>query len=50
VISDGVLYGPGTYHDSTLPGHPRIEVAEAARRAALLLNAPSGVIAIAERE
>jgi nucleoside-diphosphate-sugar epimerase len=48
VLRYGVFYGPGTYHEATLPARPRIEVADAARRTVLLLGAPSGVIEIAD--
>lgn len=48
VLQYGVFYGPGTYHEATLPARPRIEVADAARRTVPLLDAPSGVIVIAD--
>jgi nucleoside-diphosphate-sugar epimerase len=49
VLRYGQLYGPGTYFEHEPPSHPRIEVGEAARRTALALDQPSGVIEIVER-
>jgi nucleoside-diphosphate-sugar epimerase len=49
VLRYGQLYGPGTYFEHEPPNHPRIEVGEAARRTALALDQPSGVIEIVER-
>jgi len=49
VIRYGVFYGPGTYSGTDrIPPPPRIHVDEAARRTVELLNAPSGVVIIAE--
>ncbi|MGN6558870.1 MAG: NAD-dependent epimerase/dehydratase family protein [Solirubrobacterales bacterium] len=50
VVRYGRFYGPGTYHpgEGDLPEPPAIHVAEAARRTLPLLDAPSGVIEIAE--
>jgi hypothetical protein len=48
VIRYGRLYGPGTFYVDTLPPHPRIHVDAAARRTMPLLDAPSGVITLAE--
>jgi nucleoside-diphosphate-sugar epimerase len=49
VLRYGQLYGPGTYFEHEPPGHPRIEIGEAARRTAIALDQPSGVIEIDER-
>jgi uncharacterized protein YbjT (DUF2867 family) len=49
VLRYGQLYGPDTYFEHEPPGHPRIEIGEAARRTALALDQPSGVIEIVER-
>jgi hypothetical protein len=48
VLEYGVFYGPGTYGGEHVPDHPRIRVEEAARRTVELLDAPSGVIVVAE--
>jgi nucleoside-diphosphate-sugar epimerase len=48
VIRYGQLYGPGTYYEHELPDGPRIAVAEAAKRTAELLDAPSGVVELVE--
>jgi uncharacterized protein YbjT (DUF2867 family) len=48
VIEYGTFYGPGTYGGDTVPDHPRIHVEEAARRTVELLDAPSGVVVVAE--
>jgi nucleoside-diphosphate-sugar epimerase len=49
VLRYGTFYGPGTYGgDERLPPQPRIHVDEAARRTAALLDAPRGVIVVAE--
>jgi nucleoside-diphosphate-sugar epimerase len=50
VLEYGWFYGPGTYAGETgrVP-RPRIHVDEAARRTVELLDAPSGVIVIAEQ-
>jgi Nucleoside-diphosphate-sugar epimerases len=44
----GRFYGPGTYHEHDLPEPPYVHVAEAGRRTVELLEAPSGVVEIAE--
>ncbi|HJR96994.1 MAG TPA: NAD-dependent epimerase/dehydratase family protein [Actinomycetota bacterium] len=49
VLRYGQLYGPGTYFEHEPPDHPRIGIGEAARRTALALEEPSGVIEIVER-
>ncbi|GGL43325.1 hypothetical protein [Nocardia jinanensis] len=41
-------YGPGTYYPDSLPGHPRIHIADAAARTVPLLEAPSGVVVLAD--
>ncbi len=48
VLEYGTFYGPGTYGGDRVPDHPRIRVDEAARRTVELLDAPSGVIVVAE--
>jgi hypothetical protein len=48
VLEYGQLYGPGTYYEHEPPDPPRIHVEEAARRTVELLDAPSGVIVVAE--
>jgi nucleoside-diphosphate-sugar epimerase len=48
VLEYGQLYGPGTYYEDEIPDPPRIQVDEAARRTVELLDAPSGVIVVAE--
>jgi uncharacterized protein YbjT (DUF2867 family) len=48
VLRYGRLYGPGTYYEGDAPPHPRIHVDEAARRTAAALEAPSGVLTVAE--
>jgi nucleoside-diphosphate-sugar epimerase len=48
VIRYGTFYGPGTYSANRIPPHPRIHVDDAARRTVALLDAPSGVIVVAE--
>ncbi len=48
VIEYGTFYGPGTYGGDRRPDPPRIHVDEAARRTVELLDAPSGVVVVAE--
>ncbi len=48
VLEYGTFYGPGTYGGDRIPDHPRIHVDEAARRTVELLDAPSGVVVVAE--
>jgi uncharacterized protein YbjT (DUF2867 family) len=50
VLEYGTFYGPGTYGGDQRPAPPRIHVDEAARRTVQLLDAPSGVIVVAEAE
>jgi cobalamin biosynthesis protein CbiG len=48
VVRYGRFDGPGTYHEDDLADPPRINVVEAAQRTLPLLEAPSGVVTIAE--
>jgi uncharacterized protein YbjT (DUF2867 family) len=48
VLRYGRFYGDGTYHEHAPPPPPRIHIDEAARRTADALDAPPGVLAIAE--
>jgi uncharacterized protein YbjT (DUF2867 family) len=48
VIEYGTFYGPGTYGGDRVPDHPRVHVDDAARRTVELLDAPSGVVVVAE--
>lgn len=48
VIRYGTFYGPGTYSANRIPPPPRIHIDEAARRTVELLDAPSGVVVVAE--
>jgi uncharacterized protein YbjT (DUF2867 family) len=48
VIRYGQLYGPDTYYPYTKPDDPRIHVDQAARETIALLEAPSGVVVLAE--
>jgi uncharacterized protein YbjT (DUF2867 family) len=48
VLEYGVFYGPGTFGGDKVPKPPRIHVDEAARRTVELLEAPSGVLVVAE--
>lgn len=48
VLRYGQLYGPGTYHEDTLPPHPRVHVDEAARRTVTCLESETGVFEIVE--
>jgi nucleoside-diphosphate-sugar epimerase len=51
VVRYGWLYGPDTYSGSRrLVPQPRIHVDEAARRTVELLDAPAGVVVVAESE
>ena len=49
VIRYGQLYGPGTYYPTERPASPRISVDEAARRTAVVLAAPPGIIEFVEQ-
>lgn len=44
----GRLYGPGTYYEDALPPQPRVQIDEAVRATPPLLEAPSGIVTIAE--
>jgi nucleoside-diphosphate-sugar epimerase len=48
VVRYGRFYGPGTYSGEEPPDPPRIHVDEAARRTLPALDAPSGVVVVAE--
>jgi D-arabinose 1-dehydrogenase-like Zn-dependent alcohol dehydrogenase len=49
VIRYGAFYGPGTYSgDGSIPPPPRIHIDDAARRTVELLDAPPGVVVVAE--
>jgi nucleoside-diphosphate-sugar epimerase len=48
VIRYGQLYGPGTFYEDELPPPPRVHVDEAARATHDLLDAPSGVVTVAD--
>ena len=48
VLRYGQLYGPGTYYEEDPPEPPAIEIREAARRTMKCLDAPTGVVTIAE--
>lgn len=48
VVKYGQFYGPGTYYEFELPGHPRVHVDDAAVRTVSLVDAPSGVVVIAD--
>ncbi len=48
VLEYGTFYGPGTYGGDRRPPPPRIHVDQAARRTVELLEAPSGVVVVAE--
>ncbi|MEV6138442.1 NAD(P)H-binding protein [Nocardia sp. NPDC051990] len=48
VVKYGQFYGPGTYYESELPDHPRVHVDDAAARTVSLVDAPSGVVVIAD--
>ena len=50
VIEYGTFYGPGTFGGEKQPPHPRIHLDEAARRTVELLDAPPGVVVVAEPE
>jgi len=51
VLEYGAFYGPGTFSDGgDPPPPPRIHADEAARRTLELLDAPSGVIVVAEAD
>ena len=49
VLRYGRFYGSGTYHAEP-PDPPRIQIDEAARRTAALLDAPSGIVEVVEAD
>lgn len=48
VLRYGFLYGPGTYYPYELPAAPRVQIDIAAASTVTALDAPSGVVTIAE--
>jgi nucleoside-diphosphate-sugar epimerase len=48
ILRYGQFYGPGTYYEEEPPEPPAIEIGEAARRTMKCLDAPTGVVTIAE--
>jgi uncharacterized protein YbjT (DUF2867 family) len=48
VLRYGLLYGPGTYYPHDLPAAPRVQIDIAAASTVAALDAPSGVVTIAE--
>lgn len=44
----GRFYGPGTYYEDELPPPPRIQIDAAARATPPLLEAPAGIVTLAE--
>jgi nucleoside-diphosphate-sugar epimerase len=48
VLRYGQFHGPGTYHETDLPDPPRVSIETAARRTVELLDAPSGIITVAD--
>ena len=48
VLRYGQFYGPSTYFENELPSPPRVLIDDAARRTLDMLDAPSGIITIAE--
>jgi nucleoside-diphosphate-sugar epimerase len=48
IVRCGRLYGPGTWHTHELPPPPRVHVDDAARRSVAALDAPSGVMVLAD--
>lgn len=50
VVRYGQLYGPGTYYPDELPAPPRIHLDDAARRTMALLDAPSGIVVLADED
>ncbi len=49
VVRYGQLYGPGTFYESQVPPHPRVHVDVAARATPPLIQAPPGVVTVAEQ-
>lgn len=50
VVRYGQFYGPGTYYEGEVPSHPRVQVDVAALETVPLLDAPSGIVTIAEAD
>jgi nucleoside-diphosphate-sugar epimerase len=50
VLEYGTFYGPGTFGGDHVPDHPRIHIDDAARRTVELLDAPTGVVVVAEEQ
>ena len=48
ILRYGQFYGPGTYYETQIPSHPRVQITHAATRTAALLTAPSGVVLITD--
>ncbi|MGW4772412.1 NAD-dependent epimerase/dehydratase family protein [Nocardia sp. NPDC004278] len=48
VVKYGQFYGPGTYYEAEPPTHPRVHVDDAAARTVSLVDAPSGIVVIAD--
>jgi hypothetical protein len=46
VVKYGQFYGPGTYYESELPVHPRVQIDDAAAQTVSLVDAASGVVII----
>jgi uncharacterized protein YbjT (DUF2867 family) len=49
VLRYGMFYGPGTYFEGELPGHPRVQIDAAAARTLDALDAASGILTIVDR-
>jgi hypothetical protein len=50
VVRYGRLYGPGTFYERELPPSPHVHVDEAARATQPLLEAPAGIVTVADPE
>lgn len=50
VLRYGRLYGEGTYYETTEPVPPRVQIDIAARRTVEMLDAPSGIVTVADEE
>ena len=48
VLRYGQLYGPWTFYEDRIPGHPRINVDEAAKATIRHLDSSPGVYVVAE--
>jgi nucleoside-diphosphate-sugar epimerase len=49
VLRYGFLYGPGTYFENELPPAPRVQIDTAAARTLAALDAPSGILTVADQ-